>query len=328
MDSAVPLLLFFIAIPLSMLMWAGNLAFSFIKPGTDEVIPPTRWLLAVLLPLVIAARGLKKKSVSRSGALLGFVVGFILTLANYCFLACLITFFFSSSKSTKFRSKEKARLEKDFKEGGQRNWLQVLCNGGMASQLAVMYILDVGIGQRPINFIDNYRASWLAMGVMGALSCCNGDTWASELGTVLSKSDPFLITTWKRVPKGVNGGVSFVGLLVSLLGGLAIGLTYFISLYFTVDRNTWNEAPLQWPIIILGGLAGFFGSLVDSILGATVQYSGIDKETGVIVEHPGPSVRHICGKRILDNHSVNILSSILTGLFIPWISNMVWVEIS
>lgn len=36
----------------------------------------------------------------------------------------------------------------------------------------------------------------------GAFACCNGDTWASEIGTVIGTSDPFLITTKKRVPKG------------------------------------------------------------------------------------------------------------------------------
>lgn len=30
----------------------------------------------------------------------------------------------------------------------------------------------------------------------------------------------------------------------------------------------------QWPVIIVGGIGGFFGSVLDSILGATLQYSG------------------------------------------------------
>lgn len=38
----------------------------------------------------------------------------------------------------------------------------------------------------------------------GAIACCNGDTWASEIGTVIGADDPFLITTRKKVPKGKN----------------------------------------------------------------------------------------------------------------------------
>ena len=43
------------------------------------------------------------------------------------------------------------------------------------------------------------------MGVLGAVACCNGDTWASELGSVIAKGDPFLITTFQKVPKVRKG---------------------------------------------------------------------------------------------------------------------------
>lgn len=97
---------------------------------------------------------------------------------------------------------------------GKRNWVQVLCNGGMAMQLALLYLLDCGSGERTIDFGAQYRSSWLGIGVLGAFACCNGDTWASEIGSVVGHSEPFLITTRKRVPRGTNGGVTPVGLIV------------------------------------------------------------------------------------------------------------------
>lgn len=36
----------------------------------------------------------------------------------------------------------------------------------------------------------------------GAFACCNGDTWASEIGSVVGSRDPFLIISRKRVPRG------------------------------------------------------------------------------------------------------------------------------
>ena len=53
----------------------------------------------------------------------------------------------------------------------------------------ISFILDL-----PMDFVSHYRASWLGAAVLGALSCCNGDTWASELGSVWSDRSPWLIT--------------------------------------------------------------------------------------------------------------------------------------
>ena len=71
----------------------------------------------------------------------------------------------------------------------------------MATELALLYLLDIGSADLPVDFRNQYRASWLGMAVLGALACCNGDTWASELGTVLGNSDPVLLTTFQKVPK-------------------------------------------------------------------------------------------------------------------------------
>ena len=73
-------------------------------------------------------------------------------------------------------------------------------------------------------------------------------------------------------PAGTNGGVTPVGLLASLLGGVAVGGAFFISQILFV--NDLHLAVPQWPLILYGGLAGLLGSGLDSLLGAKLQYSG------------------------------------------------------
>uniref|UniRef100_A0A182JJF8 Transmembrane protein 19 n=1 Tax=Anopheles atroparvus TaxID=41427 RepID=A0A182JJF8_ANOAO len=322
--TILPVLLCGLSVPLSMFMWIGNVAYSKIaNDGASSVIPPTRWLFSVLVPVLLMVYGLKRKGVNKSGAAFGLLCAVILSIASHAFLACLAAFFFSSSRATKFRGHMKRKLEEDFKEGGQRNWAQVICNAGMATQLALLYLLDCGYGERPIDFVNLYRSSWLGVAIMGSFACSNGDTWASELGTVVGSGDPFLITTRKRVPRGTNGAVSVVGLLASILGGTLIGLVYFLTVRYTVETNVYQHSPNQWPLIVFGGIAGLLGSLVDSLIGATAQYSGLT-ERGTIVDRPGKNVRHISGVRILDNHSVNLISSIVTGIVMPSIAMNLW----
>lgn len=158
---------------------------------------------------------------------------------------------------------------------------------------------------------------------MSAFACCNGDTWASELG-VVSKSDPYLITTFEKVPRGTNGGVSSWGLFVSFAGGVFIGIFYYIGTILFVDSESLQNSPVQFPIILVGGLAGLFGSVIDSLLGATFQFSGQTAE-GFIVENPSEAVRKISGTfKILNNHSVNLVSCLITALLIPAFGSACW----
>ncbi|XP_015667275.1 transmembrane protein 19 isoform X1 [Protobothrops mucrosquamatus] len=289
--------------------------------GSLRPISPWRWLFSILIPLIIASRGFKKKSLDHGGAIGGLIVGFILTVANYSFFTSMLMFFITSSKLTKWKGEVKKQIDSEYKEGGQRNWVQVFCNGGVPAELALLYMIENGPGEIPVDFSKQYTASWMCLSLLGALACCAGDTWASEIGTVIGH-EPRLITTWKKVPVGTNGGVTLVGLISSLLGGTFVGMAYFISqLIFVNDLDI--SAP-QWPIIVFGGSAGLLGSIIDSYLGATMQYSGFDKRTGMVVNHQTENATHISGKPILDNNAVNLFSSVVIALLLPGIAWGFW----
>ncbi|XP_074936900.1 transmembrane protein 19 isoform X3 [Phalacrocorax aristotelis] len=252
----------------------------------------------------------------------GLVVGFILTVANYSFFTSLFVFFVTSSKLTRWKKDIKKQIDSEYKEGGQRNWVQVFCNGGVPTELAVLYMIENGPGEIPIDFSEQYTASWMCLSLLGALACSAGDTWASEIGSVMSKRKPRLITTWEEVPVGTNGAVTLVGLLSSCLGGMAVGIAYFITqLIFVTDLEVF--AP-QWPIIVFGAAAGLLGSIVDSYLGATMQYSGFDQRIGMVVNHQTQDSKHISGKPILDNNAVNLFSTIIIALVLPGVAWCFW----
>lgn len=66
--------------------------------------------------------------------------------------------------------------------------------------------------------------------------------------------------------------MTLVGLIASFLGGLLVGAAYFVTQLLLV--NDLHVADTQWPLIVYGGVAGLLGSMLDSFLGAHMQYSG------------------------------------------------------
>jgi uncharacterized membrane protein len=141
---------------------------------------------------------------------------------------------------------------------------------------------------------------------------------------VFKTTETRLITTLRKVPTGTNGGVSLGGLIFSALGGLVIGVAYYVAILLFLSEKTLAKAPPQWPIMLMGLLGGFLGSAIDSLLGATLQYSGLDRAKGKVVERGGPKIEHICGIPVLDNCSVNLISSILNSFLLAEIGKSVW----
>ncbi|XP_035473327.1 transmembrane protein 19 [Scophthalmus maximus] len=321
MEMMTDMLVLCATLALSIFFWVVSLIVSSYS-GTLQPVSPWRWLFSILVPLMLTGRALKRRSLDRSGALGALLVGFLLTMANYSFFCSLLAFFITSSKLTRWGGAQKKKIDAEYKEGGQRNWVQVFCNGGVPAELALLYMIEVGPGEIPIDFGKQYSASWMCLSLVGALACSTGDTWASEVGPVLSQSKPRLITTWKEVPAGTNGGVTPVGLVASFLGGLAVGVAYFATQLLMV--NDLHLANPQWPIMVYGGVAGLVGSMLDSFLGAHMQYSGFDSSIGKVVSYESATTQRICGKPILDNNAVNLFASVLVALFLPGLAWGLW----
>ncbi|CAI8590376.1 unnamed protein product [Vicia faba] len=128
---------------------------------------------------------------------------------------------------------KKQLIDPEFKIGGQRNWIQVLSNSGIASVLVVaLWVLTEGKDYF-LNSKDSPLITAIIGGVIGHYCCYNGDTWSLEIG-VLSDDRPRLITTFKHVRKGTNGGVTKTGLLAAAGGGSVIGLSYFLLELLTI----------------------------------------------------------------------------------------------
>jgi uncharacterized protein (TIGR00297 family) len=212
-------------------------------------------LLGFLLAFGISLGAYLKKSLSRSGALAALLMGTIIFgLGGLSWAVILLVFFISSSLLSHWKKSSKLVFEEKFSKSAERDAAQVFANGGLA-----MLLVIVNYFQPDNNWV------WLAFAI--SLAAANADTWATELG-VLAKKHPRMITTGKSVEPGTSGAISLHGLLASCAGAACVALpTLFLW------QGTLPPAGLLGNIFIflLITLCGMAASLIDSLLGATVQ---------------------------------------------------------
>jgi uncharacterized protein (TIGR00297 family) len=87
------------------------------------------------------------------------------------------------------------------------------------------------------------------------------DTVSSEIGQVLG-GKPFLLTTFRRVEPGTDGAISLAGTLAGILAAVLIGAISAACLNGNFQTGC------------LVTIAGIFGLLFDSLLGATFERKG------------------------------------------------------
>ncbi|MBL0346293.1 DUF92 domain-containing protein [Candidatus Villigracilis affinis] len=242
-------------------------------------------LLGFLLAILIAFLAYKARSLNQSGAIAAAFTGTIIFgIGGWQWAVLLLTFFITSSVLSRAFKKRKQGLDEKFSKGHERDAGQVFGNGGVATLFAALHF-----------FFPESSLPWV--GFAAALAAVNADTWATELG-VLNPNPPRMITNLRKVvEKGTSGGISLIGTLASLTGSA------LIAVLASLLTDNWFLLPL----ITISGLAG---SLVDSLLGGTVQamyYCPTDKkETEKYPLHTcGTPTVHIRGWKWLDNDWVN-----------------------
>ncbi|KAI4294532.1 hypothetical protein K525DRAFT_368036 [Schizophyllum commune Loenen D] len=315
--------------------------------------------LALLLASGLAYHGHRKKSLSPSGSMAAFVVGYLMLSSTiWAFGVSLIAFYLIGSRATKFGKATKRRFESAYHEYGYRTGWQVISNSFSALVALPGWVLGsllrspeftthpALVHAPPYTSPAHPEPRWcpgtpypaptgptilkyprsfpptlsrpLILLALGHFACCLGDTLASELG-ILAKGKPMLLIGLKAnlpettgisssssssspassasakpgflsrlsfltpVPPGTNGALSFPGTAASLAGGAIMGFVMGVVLILENGVCRRDAFGVVVELITIGGLCGFGGSLVDSILGATLQETRYDPDRKVVI---------------------------------------------
>lgn len=274
---------------------------------TDTLISAFFFLIGVVIASLIAWWEYRHQALNKSGAYAAAVVGSVmLGLGGWALGSLLLAFFFSSVLLSKLTNRRKHAAAQQFEKGSNRDAWQVLANGGLPALIVLIERLVFWFGKGGISHF------LLSLLVSGGLAAATADTWATEIGSLWGDR-PRLITTFKRVEPGSSGGVTLVGILAALAGSAFIAWFNWVLLGHRLYHF----------VIAAPAFGGLAGSLVDSILGATLQAQYECPNCQKLTEkHPihtcGMPTRLYKGVSWLNNDWVNFFC-VLTGTLFTWL---------
>lgn len=204
----------------------------------------------------------RKEMLNATGAFTAFVMGSLIVLfTNLYWLVLLFLLLGLGSAATRFKFAEKEAAKVSEKQKGRRSTRNVIANGLAPAVIAVLAPLSA----------EAWGPGPAAIAYVSAIAVAAADTFASEFGS-LSK-EVYLITTFRKVPAGVDGGVSLPGQVAALAGGLVIALLGILLLGVLSPGEL--RMPITWAALAIPTLMGFLGCQVDSVLGATLEGEGL-----------------------------------------------------
>ncbi|MBO4551897.1 MAG: DUF92 domain-containing protein [Candidatus Methanomethylophilaceae archaeon] len=216
---------------------------------------PELWMeitVVLALSIVLSFFAYWKDMLTRSGCISAAFMGIVIGLCgSLSWLILLIVFTLLGFVATLIGLSKKR--EKGLQEGthGERSYKNVL---GVAIPCCVFAFINL--------FTHDSYYYYMMIGYISTIAVAAADTTASELGT--KDSNVYLITTFKKVEPGTDGGISKFGTMVSLLASVFVS---FIG-WVVINRS------LDDVMILIPMLAGFIGCMLDSVVGATLETWG------------------------------------------------------
>lgn len=282
--AAVELLVLPAADNLLITPWVALLLHVARELSTDDAL---RWLAAAVFGCAIVPFMLRMRWLDLPGALCGgLIAGVAVGLGGWGWIIPAALFFSLTSVLTAYR--------RPVRSAGMRSMSQVAVNAGLPVLVPV------------IGYAFTGNPAWYAVSI-GGIAAGIADSWASEIGR-FSKQDPVSVRTRGRVAKGTSGAISPLGSAATVAGALAVGC--FGALYGGLA------------MVPVGLLAGIAGSMVDTLIGASVQARFVCGSCGATVEDPlhcSAPTQPSSGWRWVDNDVVNACANatgMVTGLAI------------
>lgn len=255
-----------------------------------------RTLLALILALGVSLLATRARALTRSGAIASTLVGTLVVAGSGWWCGFVLVLYFVSA-SWLARVSPAASTSVRQLRGNQRDYIQVLANGGCPALLSFLAAVTGS-------------AIWISATLV-SIAVAAADTWATELGRI-GVATPRSILNGNLVPAGTSGAISLPGTTASIAASLLIAGSATIG-YRLGWIESFSSTLLSASLIAIGGI---LGSFLDSLLGATIQGTFYCEECA----EPTESAQHTCGYkarqiggfRWVTNDVVN-----LTSIFVP-----------
>ncbi|HYI24881.1 MAG TPA: DUF92 domain-containing protein [Thermomicrobiales bacterium] len=216
-------------------------------------MPDWIWIAGFAAAAIVSAAAWRLRALDWTGTVAATAVGTLIVGCAGWWAGVILVAFFVTASALSLVTSEATPTTIEQVRGTNRDWVQVLANGGIATLFAVASA--VAPAPQP----------WL-VGFAAAVAAATADTWATEVGRLMGAT-PRSLADWSPVTPGTSGAVSGPGTLgaaagAALIGGLAAMGT--ISGWWELDDRA-------QAVLVAVAMAGFAGCFVDSVLGATIQ---------------------------------------------------------